>query len=528
MTQSNQPIEPTPAIDRLEYAIQLAKVGQRAAAIEMLRRIVVAQPDNLAAWLWLAAIGPDQVEAEAALVKVRQLDPTHATLPRAEQWLVQRLASLPQADTQPMPHKPLPHRAATLPMPSPPATRWRSLAGWNQWWERHGFWPVGSGVVRAMAQRIRVTESSWLRQYLNALALATVVVAVAAGLVALSLGRTLPVNATTLWTAPAENPVDDLLRHRLPELNAAWADRDWTRVIGILEGWHGQRPNAAAIQEQLAHAYLQQGVGLRHKGFVEEALPFFRKAVELAPQQIRARQEQRLAAKYLEGVKFYQAGAWSKAITALEQVQTQDRNYIHLQDLLFSAYYNQGLAWRAAGSNLLARRALEKAINLRPDLAEPRRQLAELEFALAPQTPLTPRPGDKLIVVGIAEQRMWVFERGEKVYDFIVSTGEPRRATAIGDFEILDKIDVAYAATWNLDMPYWMGIYWAGPLENGIHSLPIVKHTGYKLWDGYLGQRVSYGCVILSDEDSATLYQWAEVGTKVKIVPSLNNWARSQ
>ena len=42
------------------------------------------------------------------------------------------------------------------------------------------------------------------------------------------------------------------------------------------------------------------------------------------------------------------------------------------------------------------------------------------------------------------------------------------------------------------------------------------------LWDGYLGQRVSYGCVILSDEDAATLYDWTEVGTKVKIVPTLS------
>ena len=24
---------------------------------------------------------------------------------------------------------------------------------------------------------------------------------------------------------------------------------------------------------------------------------------------------------------------------------------------------------------------------------------------------------------------------------------------------------MAYASTWNLDMPFWLGIYWAGPLE---------------------------------------------------------------
>ncbi|MDX1523581.1 MAG: L,D-transpeptidase, partial [Anaerolineae bacterium] len=81
------------------------------------------------------------------------------------------------------------------------------------------------------------------------------------------------------------------------------------------------------------------------------------------------------------------------------------------------------------------------------------------------------------------------------------------------------------ASTWNLDMPFWLGIYWAGPLQNGIHSLPTVRHTGQTLWDGYLGQRVSYGCVILGEDDASTLYNWADVGTKVIIVPSVENWS---
>ena len=37
------------------------------------------------------------------------------------------------------------------------------------------------------------------------------------------------------------------------------------------------------------------------------------------------------------------------------------------------------------------------------------------------------------------------------------------------------------------------------------------------LWEGYLGQPVSYGCVILSTENAQTLYNWAEVGTPVDI-----------
>jgi hypothetical protein len=66
-------------------------------------------------------------------------------------------------------------------------------------------------------------------------------------------------------------------------------------------------------------------------------------------------------------------------------------------------------------------------------------------------------------------------------------------------------------------MPNWLGIYWAGSLENGIHALPILSN-GQRLWDGYLGTRVSFGCVILGIADAQTLYDWADVGTPVVIL----------
>ena len=75
---------------------------------------------------------------------------------------------------------------------------------------------------------------------------------------------------------------------------------------------------------------------------------------------------------------------------------------------------------------------------------------------------------------------------------------------------------MAYGSTWDLDMPHWMGIYWSGNLENGIHALPILSN-GQLLWEGYLGQPASYGCVILTTEDAETIYNWAEVGTPVVI-----------
>ncbi|MBE7470798.1 MAG: L,D-transpeptidase family protein [Anaerolineales bacterium] len=526
MSQPLDPTRPASPVDQFQYAVHLAKAGRKIEARDALRKVVAAQPVNQAAWLWLSAVAPELAEAEAALAQARSINPLHPSLAQAEQWLAKRFATQPSsrvtilpapaptkptkiATTQPMPsftqtHKPAtlpmedsrPHQAATLPMPSPQ--------------------PPAS-----VTRPFKLSSQTF-----HLIALIVVAVAATTGLGVLFLGLTLPVGAT----APEPAPIDSFLRERPAALDEAWASRDWGRAIAILEGLRQTQPESAALKEQLTHAYLQQGIALRHKGFIEEARPMFEQALRLTPGQLRARQEDRLAANYLQGVKHYQAGEWQKAIESLEAVRAEDGAYVHVKDLLYSAYYNHGLALQGANKMKQARDALEMAIALRPDLPEPRREIADIEFALAPQTaPEKPIPPalvkDRLIVVGIAEQRMWVFDKNKQVFDFVVSTGEPGRDTAIGEFEILDKIDVAYAATWNLDMPYWMGIYWAGTLENGIHSLPIVKHTGYKLWDGYLGQRVSYGCVILSDEDAATLYEWAEVGTKVKIVWSLADWA---
>jgi hypothetical protein len=65
-------------------------------------------------------------------------------------------------------------------------------------------------------------------------------------------------------------------------------------------------------------------------------------------------------------------------------------------------------------------------------------------------------------------------------------------------------------------MPNWLGIYWAGGLENGIHALPILP-SGARLWAGFLGRPISYGCVVLGEYESELLYNWADIGTPVEI-----------
>jgi len=127
-----------------------------------------------------------------------------------------------------------------------------------------------------------------------------------------------------------------------------------------------------------------------------------------------------------------------------------------------------------------------------------------------------PSGGNKEIRVDISEQRMYVYQDGGLLWNWVVSTGEPGRDTRPGNYSVLNKIPNAYGSTWDLWMPNWLGIYWAGYLQNGIHALPILSN-GLRLWEGLLGSRVSYGCVILNIWEAQTLYDWAEIGTPVNI-----------
>ena len=125
--------------------------------------------------------------------------------------------------------------------------------------------------------------------------------------------------------------------------------------------------------------------------------------------------------------------------------------------------------------------------------------------------------GGKRIVVDLSAQRMYVYQNGQLIWNWVVSTGRPGQETAVGHYKVLNKLPNAYASTWGLQMPYWLGIYWAGRLQNGIHALPI-QANGQRLWEGYLGQRVSFGCIILSTQNAIRLYNWAPVGTPVDVV----------
>jgi LysM repeat protein len=177
-------------------------------------------------------------------------------------------------------------------------------------------------------------------------------------------------------------------------------------------------------------------------------------------------------------------------------------------DTLASIAYRYGTtAWAIANANRLAN----------PNIIYPGQQLRIPASSGGGSAPAPAAGGGKRIVVDLSAQRMYVYQNGGLLWNWPVSTGRPGQETAVGHYQVQNKIPNAYASIWSLQMPYWLGIYWAGSLQNGIHALPI-QANGQRLWDGYLGTPVSFGCIILSTQNAQTLYNWASVGTPVDVV----------
>jgi len=124
--------------------------------------------------------------------------------------------------------------------------------------------------------------------------------------------------------------------------------------------------------------------------------------------------------------------------------------------------------------------------------------------------------GRKRIVISVSEQHLYAYEGDWLVYSFVASTGAAPYYTRTGDFEVQSKIPNAYGGAWDIWMPHWLGIYWAGGSENGIHALPI-DSNGQTLWAGYLGTPISFGCIVIGTEEAEALYDWAEIGIPVTI-----------
>lgn len=126
---------------------------------------------------------------------------------------------------------------------------------------------------------------------------------------------------------------------------------------------------------------------------------------------------------------------------------------------------------------------------------------------------------NKRLVVSLSQQRLWAYENGALKWEWPVSTGIDSSPTAPGVFQIQSHEENAYAANWDLWMPNFMGIYRPVPASdfmNGFHGFPT-RNGANLLWTNSLGRKVTYGCILVGDDNMSLLYPWAEEGVVVEV-----------
>lgn len=119
----------------------------------------------------------------------------------------------------------------------------------------------------------------------------------------------------------------------------------------------------------------------------------------------------------------------------------------------------------------------------------------------------------KYIDLNLAKQQLSIFENGERLGTYKVSTGKRGMATPTGTFHVMAKRGRAWSKKYNLYMPYFIQFTGQG---HGIHELPEWKN-GYKEGANHLGIPVSHGCVRLGVGPAAKVYNWSDIGTPVVI-----------
>ncbi|MEZ4670082.1 MAG: L,D-transpeptidase family protein [Anaerolineae bacterium] len=122
--------------------------------------------------------------------------------------------------------------------------------------------------------------------------------------------------------------------------------------------------------------------------------------------------------------------------------------------------------------------------------------------------PAAPTNAGKSILVSTGDQRIYAYENGQLVHSHLASTGRYETPTVLGDFAVYVK-------------------YTADDMSGPGYFLPQVPYTmyfysGYAIhgtyWHNSFGRRMSHGCVNLPTNEAQWFFNWAEVGTPVRVI----------
>lgn len=126
----------------------------------------------------------------------------------------------------------------------------------------------------------------------------------------------------------------------------------------------------------------------------------------------------------------------------------------------------------------------------------------------------------KYIEVDISQQKMYLFEDGGVYKTYKVSTGLDY-PTPIGQFTVLNKVDLGFSEIYNVWLPWWLGFSYSDKLQAyfGIHEQPYTLTADGKpvIRDQRLGTPSTGGCIALAPGAAEEVYSFATIGMPVYI-----------
>jgi len=475
----------------LEQGISAAEASDKGWARRCFHRVLTLEGDNEDAWLWLAVLAPTPKGSKAYFKQALLLHPSSTAAREGIAWAEKRMRERGIEDTlrgspspevsdqlvsAPEKRRPLPDLRASIRSLGSFLNRWRgvllllllclaALLG--------SFWVARAG------------RAVWARWAPSA--------------------TPIPTPIPTATPSPEERVASLWL-----QADEAWNREDWDKAISFLEEIRGVTPADPQARIQLSSAYMNSGQDLLEHNRIEQAIAYFDRAIRLNASEEALRQARRNAIQYLPGRESYRQGDWQLTIDRLGPIFREDPGYVDVGLMLSEAHYQQGLSHEQREELEEAREAYLMAMVANPNSVEAQQRFAIVTDIIKSR---------KRIEVDVSQQHFTAWENEEVVFSFKCSTGRSGTPTKYGTFKVLDKIPQdAYSSAWGLRMPWWLGIYWAGASENGIHALPILSN-GQTLWSGYLGTPISFGCIVLDTYAAKQVYEWAEIGTIVEVHP---------
>jgi hypothetical protein len=116
-------------------------------------------------------------------------------------------------------------------------------------------------------------------------------------------------------------------------------------------------------------------------------------------------------------------------------------------------------------------------------------------------------PSERWIDINLTDQTLEAYEGSDIVNRFVISSGRAGSPTVVGTFHIWVKVrmqDMSGIGYYIRNVPWVMYFYG----DYGIHGT---------WWHNNFGTPMSAGCVNMTIDDAQWMYNWASVGTTVKV-----------